>query len=337
MAATSATPDPNDSSSATNTVTLWGSPGSGKSTLLASLARAAQNPEFGRWNLFPHDLQSRDYLASLTHSFFRERVFPAATTTDQRAVRCTLAGDVTGTRFAHRRGWWRQRRGDRRNVLEFQIALRDVPGEAFDAHTFTAPQRSNELVRDLAHAQGMIFLFDPLRAMRTSDGTSTERNNADHFTEVLSAVAAEVHQAGLRDGSRLPHRLALCLTKFDAPEVLHLAGENGFLQMNPRSGIPEVKDAQAFFEYFARSCPEDGLSEILNLVKNLFRPDQVGYFVLSSVGLSVPPDGPFRFENSSKLYRLSDGQERFSEPPRPTGVMEPLLFLQGIDRAPRKG
>ncbi|MFE0199078.1 hypothetical protein ACFW0I_25500, partial [[Kitasatospora] papulosa] len=152
------------SSAPESTITLWGGMGSGKSTLLAALSRAVQDPMYGRWSMWPEDHASKKFLSDLAHILYRDRTFPMATLTEQRPVRFTLAGDLTGTRFS-RAGRRRWRRGaDRgRDLTEFKVTLRDLPGEAFDLHSQTGAALGGKLIKDLGASRAMVYVVDPVR------------------------------------------------------------------------------------------------------------------------------------------------------------------------------
>lgn len=320
------------------TITLWGGIGSGKSTLLAALTRALMDPVYGSWNVFPEDHSSKQYLSDLAHTFYRERVFPSATQDEQLPVRLTLVGDVGGTPYASRtagRRRWRRGGQPARDVLEFRVSLRDMPGEAFDLRSDMGALMGPRLVTDLADSRAMVYVLDAAREWRVNgaDGPvdEDERQSADFFTEVLDGVATEIAIRGQRDGHRLPHSIAVCLAKFDDDDVFRFACEHGNVRLNPRTGQPEAIDAKRLFDDLCDRFPHGSLGEIRNQIGRYFVPERVGYFVCSAVGFWVDPDRGFDFDNPS-LVNAVDDKVRFVAPPRPVNVMEPFLFLRGLSR-----
>ncbi|MER5435464.1 hypothetical protein [Streptomyces sp. NPDC002588] len=322
---------------AASTITLWGGMGSGKSTLLAALTRAVLDPQYGSWNVYPEDHASKQYLSDLAHTFYRERVFPSATQDEQRPVRLTLVGDVAGTPYSTRntRRKWRRNGPPPSDVLEFRVSLRDMPGEAFDLRSDTGALMGPRLVTDLADSRAMVYVLDAAREWRVNGANGPvdedERQSADFFTEVLDGVATEIAIRGQRDGHRLPHSIAVCLAKFDDAEVFRFACENANVRLNPRTGQPEAVDARRLFEDLCNEFPHGSLSEIRNQIERYFVPERVGYFVSSAVGFWVHPEHGFDFANPSLVNPLED-RVRFAASPRPVNVMEPFLFLRGLNR-----
>ncbi|MGW7243403.1 hypothetical protein [Streptomyces sp. NPDC054804] len=321
-----------------STITLWGGMGSGKSTLLAALTRALMDPEYGSWNVFPEDHASKQYLSDLAHTFYRERVFPSATQDEQLPVRLTLVGDVGGTPYSSRPGGrrrWRRGGQPAADVLEFQVSLRDMPGEAFDLRSEMGALMGPRLVTDLADSRAMVYVLDAAREWRVNGENGPvdedERQSADFFTEVLDGVATEIAIRGHRDGHRLPHSIAVCLAKFDDDDVFRFACEHGNVRLNPRTGQPEAVDAKRLFDDLCDRFPHGSLGEIRNQIGRYFVPQRVGYFVCSAVGFWVDPDRGFDFDNPS-LVNAVDDKVRFVAPPRPVNVMEPFLFLRGLSR-----
>ncbi|MEV1054173.1 hypothetical protein [Streptomyces sp. NPDC049887] len=322
------------SSAPESTITLWGGMGSGKSTLLAALSRAVQDPMYGRWSMWPEDHASKKFLSDLAHILYRDRTFPMATLTEQRPVRFTLAGDLTGTRFS-RAGRRRWRRGaDRgRDLTEFKVTLRDLPGEAFDLHSQTGAALGGKLIKDLGASRAMVYVVDPVREWQVNgdDGPVGDdaRQNADFFTDVLAGVATEVNMRGERQGNLLPHSIAVCLAKFDDDRVFRFACEQGNVRLNPRTGQPEVMDAKRLFDGLCQAFPHGSLREIKQQIELFFAPERVGYFVCSAVGFWVDPERGFDFENPSLVNPVDDAV-RFVAPPQPVNILEPFLFLRGV-------
>ncbi|MDF3301354.1 hypothetical protein [Streptomyces tropicalis] len=320
-----------------STVTLWGGMGSGKSTLLAALSRAVQDPAYGKWSIWPEDHASHTFLRDLARILHRDRTFPNATLTEQRPVRFTLAGDLTGTRFS-RAGRRRWRRGtDRgRDLTEFKVTVRDLPGEAFDLHSRTGAALGGKLVKDLGASRAMVYVVDPVREWQVNgdDGPvgPDARQNADFFTDVLAGVATEIHMRGEREGNLLPHSIAVCLAKFDDDRVFRFACEQGNVRLNPRTGQPEVMDAKRLFDGLCQAFPHGSLREIQQQIELFFAPERVGYFVCSAVGFWVDPERGFDFENPSLVNPVED-DVRFVAPPQPVNILEPFLFLRGFGPA----
>jgi energy-coupling factor transporter ATP-binding protein EcfA2 len=316
-----------------STITLWGGMGSGKSTLLAALSRAVQDPMYGKWSMWPEDHASQKFLSDLAHILYRERTFPNATLTEQRPVRFTLAGDLTGTRFSRggRRRW--RRGGERSETTEFKVTLRDLPGEAFDLRSQTGAALGGKLIKDLGAARAMVYVVDPVREWQVNgdDGPLGDdaRQNADFFTDVLGGVATEVNMRGERHGNQLPHSIAVCLAKFDDDRVFRFACEQGNVRLNPRTGQPEVMDAKRLFDGLCQAFPQGSLREIQQQIELFFAPERVGYFVCSAVGFWIDPERGFDFENPSLVNPVEDAV-RLVAPPRPVNILEPFLFLRGL-------
>ncbi|GAA0930205.1 hypothetical protein [Streptomyces thermoalcalitolerans] len=317
-----------------STVTLWGGMESGKSTLLAALSRAVQDPVYGKWNIWPEDHVSRKFLSDLGRILYRERRFPPATLTEQRPIRFTLAGDLAGTRFSRAgRRWWKRGRPAEPEPVEFKVTVRDMPGEAFDPYSHTGSQYEARLIKDLAASRAMVYVVDPVREWRVNsdDGAADTdaRQNADFFTDVLAGVLTETNIRGDRQGNLLPHRIAVCLAKFDDDRVFRFACEQGNVRLNPRTGQPEVMDAKRLFDGLCETFPHGSLREIQQQIESFFAPERVGYFVCSAVGFWVDPERGFDFENPSLVNQVED-TVRFVAAPRPINVLEPFLFLRGF-------
>ncbi|MFE9172097.1 hypothetical protein ACFYNZ_21885 [Streptomyces kebangsaanensis] len=317
-----------------STVTFWGGNSSGKSTLLAALSRAVQDPVYGKWNVWPEDHASRKFLGDLGHILYRERRFPTSTLTEQRPVRFTLAGDLAGTRFSRAgRKWWRRGTPAERDLTEFKVTVRDLPGEAFDPHSETGAQYEAKLIKDLAASRAMVYVVDPVREwqVNSDDGAADDdtRQNADFFTDVLAGVLTEANIQGDRQGNLLPHRIAVCLAKFDDDRIFRFACEQGNVRLNPRTGQPEVMDAKRMFDGLCEAFPHGSLREIQQQIESFFAPERVGYFVCSAVGFWVDPERGFDFENPSLVNQVED-TVRFVAAPRPINILEPFLFLRGF-------
>ncbi|GED89111.1 hypothetical protein [Streptomyces sp. 6-11-2] len=327
--------EPEDrTSSPESTITLWGGMQSGKSTLLAALSRAVQDPLYGKWTIYPDDHVSQKFLGDLARLLYRERKFPNATLTEQRPVRFTLAGDLTGTRFSRAGRRLFRRGGDRgRDLTEFKVTVRDLPGEAFDLRSQTGAAYGSRLIKDLGASRAMVYVVDPVREWQVNgdDGPVTKdaRQNADFFTDVLGGVATEINMRRERQGNFLPHSIAVCLAKFDDDRVFRFACEQGNVRVNPRTGQPEVMDAKRLFDGLCHAFPHGSLHEIRQQIEQFFAPERVGYFVCSAVGFWVDPERGFDFENPYLINHVEDSV-RFVAPPRPVNVLEPFLFLRGF-------
>ncbi|MFH9015495.1 hypothetical protein ACH4C6_29505 [Streptomyces sp. NPDC017943] len=328
---------PEAASAPESTVTLWGGMESGKSTLLAALSRARQDPVYGKWNIWPEDHVSRKFLGELGHILYRERRFPPSTLTEQRPVRFTLAGDLRdASRPGSGRRWWRRSAPAEPRRTEFKVTVRDMPGEAFDPHSQTGAQHEARLITDLADSRAMVYVVDPVREWQVnSDDRAAKadaRQNADFFTEVLAGVLTETNIRGIRQGNLLPHRIAVCLAKFDDDRVFRFACAQGNVRLNPRTGQPEVVDAKRLFDGLCETFPHGSLREIQQQIESFFAPENVGYFVCSAIGFWVDPERGFDFENPYLVNQVEDSI-RFIASPQPINILEPFLFLRGYGPA----
>ena len=70
-----------------------------------------------------------------------------------------------------------------------------------------------ELIDGLVRSRGIIYIFDPMR--ESDDGDAF-----DHTFGMLVQLARRMDEQASWQGGRLPHYVAVCITKFDAPPVL---------------------------------------------------------------------------------------------------------------------
>ncbi|XVV01962.1 hypothetical protein ACQPW3_31940 [Actinosynnema sp. CA-248983] len=135
--------------------------------------------------------------------------------------------------------------------VAFDLAVTDRPGA-----DFTAPDES---------CGGIVYFFDPTRS--SDDGA------ADAIAEVAG------------DGL-VPHPLAVCVTKYDEPDVLAEGRAAGLLavdvdDMGRRTPMIPVDFAERFFDHL---CDTAGAERVRQAIKRHFAPESVRYFTTSSIG-----------------------------------------------------
>jgi hypothetical protein len=215
-------------------VGIWGAPESGKTTFLAALFLAAtQLTKTGGQNpiaVSPLDEPSAEFQRRHPRALASDFHFPDATKEASRPFRWHFTGDLRGTRFAPHRFL----RPGRRTPVDFVLKLRDRPGESFgDVTAVGAGGNAGgpTLIDELAACDGLIYLFDPNREAFNADAF-------DYFHDVLLELNLRVGQQGRLVGGRLPHQVAVCITKFDDDRTFADSKLTGKVRRNPLTGQP---------------------------------------------------------------------------------------------------
>lgn len=314
---------------------LWGPPGSGKTTYLAALKVATYRSRLpGNWIMNGLDPASIDFLTDHVDLLTNRRRFPEATLSVK-----TLSFRFTGEHTVTER---RRFRSPHEIMLPkaFELEVLDVPGGIFNSTTTSNPvdpeglelpggtdsshvaPSIDDLVDRLQECQGIIYLFDPERDANQGDAFI-------FFHRVLEHLTAQVLQ-GVTPNRRLPHWVAVCITKFDHPAVFRSARRGGFIRQDANPPyFPRVDDHEAG-QLFRKLCEEepsnsDLVAESLN---THFHPDRIKYFVTTSVGFYVAR-GRFTMMDPLNVERIGNGSNDFEIRGKvhPINVLEPLLWL----------
>ncbi len=150
---------------------------------------------------------------------------------------------------------------------------------------------------------------------------------------------------GVTDG-KLPHHLAVCVTKFDDFKVLETARRLRLLDADPDDsfGIPRVSaaDAKELFQQLCAVSASGNADMVLNAITRFFHEDRIRYFVTSSIGFYIHPKRMiFDIDDYQNLVPIvskpAGGQPaaggasgsglRIRGEVRPINVMEPMLWL----------
>ncbi|MCK9920691.1 hypothetical protein MXD61_01995 [Frankia sp. AgPm24] len=316
---------------------LWGATSSGKTTMLASLHTAlSESDGDGRdWVLFSGNPTTTTFLARARAQLTRGE-FPAPTAYEAkelslRLLRARPAGVLR--RLA--------RRPARR--IEFELTLMDVSGRMYDPSVFGVdPDRPpsedlfageaeagdavERLIDHLARADGMVYLFDPIRELG-------DRDSYHYLETMLERVLQRADDLGRMPDGKLPHYLAVCITKLDDRRVFHRAYDGGFVSASDDEAmLPLItcEDAADFFQYL---CSRETMGrhagsgpKVRGSIERHFHPGRVRYFASSSIGFYVGRSGMFRIQDFDNVEQVGD-QSRIRGDLRPTGVIEPFLWL----------
>ncbi len=307
---------------------VWGASGSGKTTFLGAVPIAAmQHRRQGvNWVVAGMDPSSTEFLHDSVDQLVSEQRFPQATRA-QRDLRWSFNGETRGARG---------RPASRQ--MSFALEVLDLPGEAFNP-------RSNQVAEDL-HEQavthltscgGLVYLFDPLL------DANQQTASINYFFGMASQMAARVRDEGrlLRNG-RLPHHVAVCVTKFDHPDVFEPALRARWVTQERVGDIPRVPDAQAqgFFDWICDSFRGGSARLVRDALGNFFAPDRMSYHASSAIGFRLNANNQFDYRSYVNVE--PDGQRICGSPPTPINVIEPLMALEGglrgtAERQPREG
>jgi hypothetical protein len=145
--------------------------------------------------------------------------------------------------------------------------------------------------------------------------------------DLMAAVPDEQRFDG-----RLPHYLAICVTKLDEPRVFRTAQSLNMLVRNDHDahGFPIVHDTDAR-DLLLELCKvgrKGNTSMVPQLLEEYFHPDRITYFVTSSVGFMLNKrTRQFDDQDTENVYRLASGDSLVRGPVNPINVVEPVLWL----------
>ena len=298
-------------------IAFWGPVASGKTTYLAALdvaLRKATPP----WTLTGLDKASTDSLSELTAGIVERSCFPNSTHSIDSCW-FTMTGSV-----AARTPRWSRRQGSP-TQLQFDLGVVDPTGELFLPDRIGLATRE-KLIDEIANCDGIVLFFDPTREMERKDAYRNFQSVAKQLEHVMRVSG----------GSRLPHYVAVCITKFDDPRVLAAALEAGHLvkDSNDPYEFPRVADncAADFMDELYRKANPGGAKLFRYAIERYFHQERIRYFTISSIGFFMDSSMRFHFED---YYNIVDAGEDGLAPRGdiyPINVLEPLLWLADPER-----
>ncbi|GAA3249485.1 hypothetical protein ACFO1B_52780 [Dactylosporangium siamense] len=308
---------------------MWGSGRSGKSTYLASLPLAAMQGRHGTWLVAGTDEEAARYLNESVHRLAIERGFPRA----NRVIE-PISWSFHGTPPPSGFGSFLRRSGlaGRRNAnsaVEFTLELFDPPG------SFYATGRVDETALDhLANANGLIYLMDPVIDAAVGEVSF------QYFYGALQMLTSRLASTGQLVNGKLPHSVAVCITKFDDPTFFrHLVGSTGLVTQDPDGHrLPRVPQERAreFFDWVCARVLGGGAGMVQEALRAYFHEDKIEYFATSSIGFRLNQNQIFDFRDFTNVAERPDGMVMIRDRPRPINVLEPLIFLERRIRADRR-
>lgn len=298
----------------TGGITMLGATQTGKTTFLAALQIALlRRPELG-WSLTGDNPGSTQALISFADKMTHEHLFPAATPESViEDYRWSLEADLPGA--VKEWHWW----GFRRLPRHIRIALNlvDAAGGNADGRKIFGLPTAERLVDNLARSAGIVLFFDPLREFEYGDAFR-------HTHGVLTQLRHLAH-------GRLPHYVAVCITKFDEIKVLRSAQMLRVVQYDPeKQEFPRIHEeyAQEFFERLILLSRSDNASLIRPLLQQTFHEERVRFFVTSAIGFYVDPwDRVFDPDDYQNHVTIPGEKGRIRGGIYPINVLEPVLWL----------
>jgi len=298
---------------ADQSITMWGPPATGKTTFLAALSIALIR-HGNQWAVKGVDKESTEKLIELTMTLIKDRSFPPATQGIAH-YKWALHGQVK-RKFKRRWFGWQLRD----HPVRLRLDLVDSAG------LLTSPNKDHRsaqdgLINNLMNSSAIIFLYDPIR----------EVDDGDAFGHTFGVLQQMAQRAPDSPGERLPHYVAVCVTKFDEIRVLATAGKLGLLSYEELGGPPQVaeEDARDLFAGLLKVQPDGDADLVLNLLEQNFHRDRIKYFITSAIGFYVDRNG--RFDHDDFQNHLQDPNEprrtRIRGPIHPINVVEPLVWL----------
>ena len=296
-------------------ITLLGGPSTGKTTFLAALQIALLREQRLGWALDGDNPASTQAMVRFMDIMTRGHAFPKATVAQMENYKWSLSGDA-------RKVWvwdtWRFRRGTR--TTRIRLDLVDGPGGAADGSKIFGPGLAQQLISSMSDSAGLIIFFDPL--------TEVERGQA--FQHLYGALMVLRNQ--LAADGKLPHYVAVCITKFDSIPVYRSAGTLRVLERNPEEQefpyVPE-KYAEEFLGSLIKMSRSDDASLILPMLKQTFHEDKIRFFVTSAIGFYVDRPGGV-FDPSDYQNHVPGKPDRIRGGIYPINVVEPVLWLGRI-------
>jgi energy-coupling factor transporter ATP-binding protein EcfA2 len=317
-------------------IAMWGPPSSGKTTFLAALSIALQRRKYGL-RLRGADEASELALINMMKELTRHQEFPDATEGIE-----TYNWVLEGSFSAKRTPMFR--RAGSADQVSVGLNLVDATGELTDPERVGFSERQ-ELIEGIARSSGIVYIFDPIREFDKGDAF-------DHTYGMLIQLARyQAAQPGWM-GARLPHYVAVCVTKFDEVPVYEAARRLNMIVPDPddQYSFPRVRDDEAR-ELFLRLCEASGSGNadmVINSLEQYFLPDRIKYFVTSAVGFYLDPRKRFFDEDDwQNVLPVERSVNSASKPHKkgkpvkirggiyPINIVEPISWLcQSIAHEP---
>jgi energy-coupling factor transporter ATP-binding protein EcfA2 len=305
-------------------IAMLGTTGSGKTTFLCALERALIEQE-GDWLLYCRDPASMKLLDEMSSALTSEGRFPLPSLSVD-TMDWILSGQVEQTQRTELPGRrLRSRTLERvvRERIEMTLKLTDATGELGKSEHIGLADRK-KLVDHLAGSQGILYMFDPIREFRTGDAY---QRTSSLLRELLGQASNEPGFDG-----RLPHHVAVCVTKLDEPRVFKTAQELRMLVSDDYNqwGFPRVheSDAQALLQSLCSVSRTGNGEGVPRLLEKCFHPERISYFATSAVGFMVNKrTNRFDIQDTENVYRTASGRSLVRGPVHPINVVEPVLRL----------
>ena len=296
-------------------ITMWGATATGKTTFLAALYTALLDQDIG-WRLRGADQPSTEALVTLTNKLADEGTFPGHTI-GIRNYRWSLVGTVPRAIKE-----WRWSGLHRRDLeVEIPLDLVDAAGEVADGSKAFGREVTQRFVDNLTNSTGIVFFYDPIREFEHGDAFR-------HTFGVLAQLDSKMGGKG-----KLPHHVAVCVTKFDEQRVFDAATAMRLVDYDdappcfPR--VPEV-DAREFFSRLSAVSRTNTARRVLPLLEQTFDRSRIRFFVTSAIGFYVNPYvGMFNPRDCQQHIpaAVDDEEPRVRGGVRPINVVEPIVWL----------
>jgi energy-coupling factor transporter ATP-binding protein EcfA2 len=315
-------------------IAMLGATGSGKSTFLGAL-QIALLKQHREWRIWCRDPASRRALVEMNIALTSEGRFPLTTMGIDifdwilsgkldHAGPGSDSGSRTGPRTGPRTGRaGRFNRTPPDENVELALKLTDPTGE-LSRPDQAGLQPREQLVDHVAKSRGILYMFDPIREFNRGDAY-------DKTYSLLMDLIAAVAEDPDFDG-RLPHHVAVCVTKLDDPRVFKTAESLGMLVWDEHDplGFPRVHDSDARdLMHSLCKVSRNGTGEVVpQLLEQYFHPDRISYFVTSAVGFMLNKrTRVFDIQDTENVYRIESGESLVRGPVNPINVVEPMLWL----------
>jgi Double-GTPase 2/RIP homotypic interaction motif len=296
-------------------IAFWGPPGSGKTTYLAALDAAFSLADY-QWILTGDNDESASFLIKAQDSLLHHQLFPPKTARWDR-LDLVLSGSLMNGFYSLFPGHAKEKQ------VQIRMRVLDPAGEIYNSDRVESSS-GRELIDELLNADGIIFFFDP-------EHEHANRDSYKYFHGMIRRLMrAYIERSSTKSGRRLPHRLAVCISKCDDLRVFMTARECDFLDVG-EDGIPRVSQehAEKLFETLCRVFG-GGTSHLQRDIRRYFYEDNVRYFAISSIGYYL--DSSMRFDvDDFRNFIPGDGEpDRIRGEIFPINLIGPLRWVSAL-------